>query len=150
MDRINTELKEMAVNAGLCDKWKSEWSESRSTEKLLSSFKRGIDFYISNPKWVNDDYIKSHFLKTDLHDNGIYIDDEIDATLSNGVYILIGRCSGVLRFKKYSAATIYLFDSSNITIESDSNSKILVRLYNESDIHISKGSESFVRVLNRK
>lgn len=46
MGNLSLELKEMARNNGLCDKWFGEWVDESDDATLFDKYKRGIDFSI--------------------------------------------------------------------------------------------------------
>ena len=68
----------------------------------------------------------------------------------NGVYVLNGACTGVLRFRSWAAATVYVRHSSHIHIIAEDFAKVFVRLYDGADADICDLSGSVVKVYDRR
>lgn len=153
MDRLNSELRQSAVEAGLCDKWQSMWNHTFDKDELIDMFKKGQDFCIIND-YPSKEYIRGNFTTIELARNGIYVDENIslgeDRSLGNGTYVLLGSCTGTLRFGKWTAATVYLRHDSNVRVEAGAFARISVRLYDNADAETTPDEDARIRIFDRR
>ena len=63
----NEELRNKAVELGLCDQWQGLWSNDWNDNKMIAKYKEGIDFCLAND-FPSVEYIKSHF-KCDISES---------------------------------------------------------------------------------
>lgn len=151
MDNLSETLKHEAIGRALCAKWQSEWADDSDQQTLIDKYKRGIDFIIKQGEWPTNDFIKANFDRELLHDNLIFVDEDIDLECApSGIYILNGKCSGVLRFGEWAAATIFVRHNSKIRIEADSFAKVFVRLYDNADVECGYNESAVVKVYDRR
>lgn len=150
MDKLNTELRQQAVDLGLCQQWQRDWAYDKDPQELIDMWKRGIDFAILHD-YPSTDFIKSNFDRDLLCANLIYVDEHIDLKdAPNGVYVLNGECSGILWFNSWAAATVYVRHNSNVTIIADDFAKVFVRVYDEANAEIVELDEAVVKVYDRR
>lgn len=150
MDRLNTELRQQAVDLGLCAKWQRGWTSDKDPQELVEMWKKGIDFALLHD-YPSNDFIKSNFDRELLHRNLVYVDEHIDLkNAPNGIYVLNGECTGTLWFNSWAAATVYVRHSSQVTIIADDSAKIFVRLYDEADVEVIELDEAVVKTYDRR
>lgn len=150
MDRLNTELRQQAVDLGLCAKWQRGWTSDKDPQELVEMWKKGIDFALLHD-YPSNDFIKSNFDRELLHRNLVYVDEHIDLkNAPNGIYVLNGECTGTLWFNSWAAATVYVRHSSQVTIIADDSAKVFVRLYDEADAEIMELDEAVIKVYDRR
>ena len=153
MENISTALREEAISLGLCKKWTEEWQDNTGTDALIDKFKRGLDFCIKHD-WPTTEAIKRMFPTLDLVRNGVYVDQRLDFIdgneLHHGTYVLMGKCTGTLRFAPWTAATVYLRHDTHVSIEAGENAVIFVHLYDNSGLDGELPSDAKVRVLDRR
>lgn len=151
MDNLSEILKHEAVERNLCAQWTKEWADDSDQQALIDKYVRGIDFVIKQGEWPTNEFIKANFDRELLHKNLIFVDEDIDLECApSGIYVLNGECSGVLRFKDWSAATVYVRHNSNVIILASNFSKVFVRLYDEAGAEIVDVDEAFVKVYDRR
>ena len=151
MDSLSDILKQEAVERNLCSQWTAEWADDSDQQALIDKYVRGIDFVIKQGEWPTNEFIKANFDRELLHDNLIFVDEDIDLKEApNGVYILNGECSGVIRFNSWAAATVYVRHNSNVTIIADDFAKVFVRVYDEADAEVVELDEAVVKVYDRR
>lgn len=129
---INRILREKAIAAGLCNEWQQKiWNRDLSVTELLTIYKRGIDFSLKQ-EWFDYDFIKEEFSLDELHENLIYIDEEIDISdAESGTWVFLGECTGKVTFRDFSVGNIYVRHTSNIKVESEDMSKVFVSIYDD-------------------
>ena len=150
MDILNEELRNRAIECGLCAKWQTEWDSNRTPQELIEMWKRGIDFGIAHD-FPSNDFIKSNFDRTLLHKNLIFVDEYLNLEdAPSGVYVINGNCRGTLRFRDWNVATIYLRHNSEINIIAEGESKVFVKQYDYSMVAICELEEAVVRVYDRR
>ncbi|MCM1295391.1 MAG: hypothetical protein NC311_07590 [Muribaculaceae bacterium] len=149
MNDLNSQLRSQAIACGLCRQWQSEWSADRTEDELIASFKKGQDFAIEHD-FPSLEFIKSRFPSVILESNGVYVDADIDARLSNGTYVLLGSCTGRLHFTRWSAAVVWVRHDSSVTISADEFCRIQIRLYDNSDAYVSASDDARIRIFDRR
>lgn len=150
MGKLSEQLRQQARKHGLCDLWYREWSIDCTDQDLIDKFKKGIDFCIEHD-WPSIDLMKRHFDADLLHRNLIYVDETVylpDAP--NGVYVLNGACTGVLQFKGFAAATVYVRHESSVTVVAEDFAKVFVRVYDEGEADVCDVGDAVVRVYDRR
>lgn len=149
MNNLSETLRQQAVDLGLCRPWTEAWGDCDQQE-LIDKFIKGIDFCLER-NWPTPEFIKANFDRELLHRNLIFVDEHIDLKdAPNGVYILNGECSGVMRFTGWAAATVYVRHTSDVTVIADDSAKVFVRLYDEAKADVLKLDEAVVRVYDRR
>lgn len=151
MDNLSDILKHEAVERNLCAQWTKEWADDSDQQTLIDKYKSGLDFIIKQGQWPTNEFIKANFDRELLHDNLIFVDEDIDLKdAPSGIYVLNGECSGVLRFKQWAAATVYVRHTSNVTIIADDFSKVFVRVYDEAEAGVIELDDAVVKVYDRR
>lgn len=150
MDRLNTKLRNQAVDLGLCAKWQEDWESDKSQQELIDMWKKGIDFSILHD-YPSNDFIKANFDRTLLNKNLVFVDEHIDLkNAPSGIYVINGECSGTLWFNSWAAATVYVRHGSKITVIADDFAKVFVRLYDEADAEVVELDDAVVKVYDRR
>lgn len=151
MDNLSDILKHEAIERNLCAQWTKEWADDSDQQTLIDKYKSGLDFIIKQGQWPTNEFIKANFDRELLHDNLIFVDEDIDLKdAPSGIYVLNGECSGVLHFKQWAAATVYVRHTSNVTIIADDFSKVFVRVYDEAEAGVIELDDAVVKVYDRR
>lgn len=143
-------LRDEAVGLGLCEQWRGEWFDGQGDDELIDKFKRGIDFCILHD-WPSVEYIKGHFDKDVLHGHGVYVDEALGGvtaehtTAGDGGVVLLGRCTGRLRFGGFDVATVYVRHACDVEIVVGDFARVDVRVYEHGKAAVSGDSVSCVR-----
>lgn len=145
MDKLNKKLYDAAKENGCCDEWLGYISKA-SKEELLDLYKRGIDFSISHPDWFSNQFALENFSGTMLRQHGIHIGEEIPSSGHNGVYVFKGLSYGCIKFDRFSAATLYVMDDCDISIECHDFSNVFVHVYGKAGVRISQDDVAKVYV----
>jgi hypothetical protein len=147
---ISKELRSMARENGLCDKWFKEWDDDTTDEELFDKYKRGIDFSIDH-EWITNDFIKSHWSKELLHRNGIFVDDKDVAVESLNTTVIVNGDSDItLSYALYDFADIYVRHTSKVKVIARQGAKIFVNIYDEAEVTVDKDDTSKVYIYNNK
>lgn len=150
MGNLSEILKCEAVERNLCAQWTAEWADNSDQQTLIDKFKKGIDFCLDRD-WPSNDFIKANFDRNLLNANLIFVDEYVDMDMApSGIYILNGECSGRIRLAPWTAATIYVRHSSEITIVAEGFAKVFVRLYDEADAEVDSDESAVVKVYDRR
>lgn len=143
-------LREEAVGLGLCEQWRGEWLDGQGDDELIDKFKTGIDFCILHD-WPSVEYIKGHFGKDVLHGHGVFVDDNLGngvaghPTVGGGSVVLLGRCTGRLRFGGFDVATVYVRHECDVEIVVSDFARVDVRVYEHGNATVVGNSVSCVR-----
>lgn len=150
MDKLNTELRAVAIRKGLCAQWKADWADDKTPQELIEMYKKGIDFGIAN-QYPSNEYIKANFDRELLNRNLVFIDEDINLdNAPSGVYILNGECSGTIRLAPWAVATLYLRHDTNVSIEAGDFARVFVRLYDNADATMNARESAIVKVYDRR
>lgn len=150
-NNLSETLKHEAIGRALCAKWQNEWADDSDQQTLIDKYKCGLDFVIKQGEWPTNEFIKANFDRELLHDNLIFVDEDIDLECApSGIYVLNGECSGRLWFGQWAVATIYVRHSSKIRIEADRFAKIFVRLYDNAEVEYNINGSAVVKVYDRR
>lgn len=147
-------LRELACSqkTPLCAEWTEAWKDDSAIDELLDKFVKGFDFCIKND-YPTLDFSRKHFSdkKEILHRHNIYFDEEVNIENANsGTYIFVGDCTGTIVFKGFSVGAIYLRHNCKIKVVADENSKVFVRMYDNSMCEKEVGRFAHCSVLDRK
>lgn len=145
MENLSETLKQQAVSLGLCQQWQRQWGDCDQQE-LIDKYKKGLDFCIENQYPANE-FIKENFDRSLLHENLIFVDEHINIGYApNGVYVLNGACTGVLHFREWAAATVYVRHESHVHIIAEDFAKVFVRLYDGGEADVCDVGDAVVKV----
>lgn len=133
----------------MCEQGFSDFSKTMTEDELISLFKRRMDFCLEH-NYPSPEFITLNFSRQSLDRGGIFADREIDETRGNGTYVVWGKCSGKIRFRRHTAAILYVCHDSDITIEAGENSKVQVRLYHNAKTRTEGSDEASVTVFDRR
>ena len=150
MSKLSVNIRQQAIQLGLCDLWRREWSNDCTEQDLINKFKKGIDFCIKND-FPALEVMHHHFDPDLLHKNLIYVDETVNLdNAPNGIYVLNGACTGVLHFREWAAATVYVRHESHIHIIAEAFAKVFVRLYDGGEADVCDVGDSVVKVYDRR
>ena len=146
MENLSIELRTMARQNGLCNKWFGEWSDDCSDKELFDKYKKGIDFSIKT-NWLSNDFIKSHWDKNLLNENNIFVDD-IGLSLDNlkRRVIINGDSDITLNYDMYCVADIYIRNNSKVQINADDNCIVMVNLHDNANVTVNSKGNSRVNI----
>ena len=132
---LNHQLRSLARDKGLCDKWFKEWSdENYSLQQLIDKYIEGIDFCITN-KYPSNEYIKTNFPQELLRKNGILVDDKW-ALLNPTYAVLLGKSLSTIRLNGRKVSQLYIQESSRAEIHIKDLAHVVIHLYDNAKIHI--------------
>lgn len=150
MENLSEKLKREATEHHACRKAMRAWPVDGDSQKLIDLWKSNIDFAVSCD-FPSLDIIKSGFSQDLRHRNLVFADEHIDLKdAPSGIYVINGECTGIIRFKDWAAATVYVRHSSNIVIMASNFSKVFVRLYDKAEADIMDMDEAVVKVYDRR
>ena len=130
--QINNELRDKAVNCGLCKQWQNDWEKEWDLERMASQFYRGIDFYLKN-RFIPKDYFKNAFGLDYLRKKGCIVDDIYSLTNPENC-ILIGNSQSTVRVNAENASNIYVIDDSKLKVIARNRSFVIVHALDNAQI----------------
>lgn len=132
MKDVSKELKEKAIELGLCEKWQSDWNNPDKDE-LVDKYVRGIDFCIYND-FPSIQYMKDNFQGV-MDKHGVFVDNIVNIINRNTV-ILNGECEGEVNYDGISIGRIYCRHDSNIQLNVKDDSKVFISVYDNAIVDI--------------
>jgi len=139
---LNKVLKGRAIELGLCEKWQSEWDKEETKQELIEKYLKGIDFCISHD-YPKLEFIKAYFPKNLLFQNGIFVDDKVDA-INIKTAVLLGESSGKVRYEGLRAGSVYVRHSSVLRIEAVEGARVFVEIYDDCIVTVTADEHSKV------
>ena len=152
---ISIKLREDARRIGLCDKWYNEWQDETDKEHLVDMFRKGMDFCIKH-RWPSVSFIKQHFSREFLRDNGILIDDvrsypvrdETRRLVYLSDFVLFGRSHATIRYNfRPNVCQVWALDNSKVTVDVKYGAFIMVHLFDNASADITTDLVSKVVVI---
>lgn len=128
-------LRESAREAGLCDGWYSSWDSDADGDKLISMYKRGIDFCIEN-HWPSVDDVIEMFSDEELKRNGVFYRVTNETVMVDSVCVFNDGCDCTCIVKDFSVVTAYVVDSK-VRFECGLGAVVQIRLYDGSHANVS-------------
>ncbi len=150
MNNLSDILKRQAESLHACKKALRNWPASDEPQKLIDRWKENIDFALEN-NFPSNRFIRDNFDLSLLHDNLIYVDENIKLKdAPDGVYVINGECTGTLWFNSWAAATVYVRHTSRVTIIAEDNAKVFVRIYDDADVKTCPLGDAVMKVCDRR
>ncbi len=134
---ISDELREMAVQNGLCTQWQNSWGQP-SDDELCQMYLRSLDFCIEHD-YPSVEYMKEHFGGV-MQKHGIYVDDKIK--LSNPRKIVCnGKTDGAVSFDGFAVGLIYARHNSNISVDVRGRAIVNIICYDNASVNVWNRSD---------
>lgn len=148
MENLGDTLKRQAGALNACKKGLRNFPDTE--QGMIERWKENLDFAIEND-FPSVEIIRDGFDRSLLHKNLIFVDEHLNLNnVPNGVYVLNGECTGTLHFREWTAATVYVRHTSNISIIAEDFAKVFVRVYDEAEVKVCDVGDAVVRVYERK
>lgn len=140
---LNRILRNKAIKFGLCDDWQQNiWNKDLSVPELLQIYIKGFDFSVKND-WLDYDFIKEVMSKEDLHEANIFIDENLDITMTDSGYaVFLGRCGCTLNVSGMKVVTVYVRHNSNVDVNATGGAMVFVHCYDDAEAIIYNDSYS--------
>lgn len=146
---LNIALREMARDAGLCERWYSDWSDDDTLDECFDRFVRGHDFCVEKD-WPSLEFSRRSFDKEDLHRHNIYLDDDVDIeNAENGYYVFLGDSKVTLHVTGFKAVTVYCRHDSKVDVEASDGARVFVFYYDRSTGNCRSDEYSNIKMINR-
>lgn len=148
MKNLIETLKRQAETLNACKKGLRNFPETE--QGMIERWKENIDFALDN-QFPSVEIIRDDFDRSLLHENLIFVDEHLNIEKApNGIYVLNGACTGVLHFREWAAATVYVRHESHIHIIAEDFAKVFVRLYDGGEADVCDIGDSVVKVYDRR
>lgn len=135
MNPLNRELKEQAVNLGLCDDWTEMWNKDWDNDKLAERMYKGLDFCLKH-HWPSNEFIKEHFDKDFLHRVGIIVDEK-HSLMNIQKALILGSSEVTMRVNAWNHSDIYVRDESKVFLTAKNGSFVIVHLFDNASVNVS-------------
>jgi hypothetical protein len=138
----NKELRDKAVNLGLCDQWQGLWSKDWDDRKMIERYKEGIDFCLAND-FPSVEYIKSHFSKEELRKGGLFMDDK-HSVLNAKMIVVRGRSDITARYNGNTVAEVYITDVSKLRLYAKNHCHVVLHILGDAQVEIEQEDDATV------
>ena len=136
----NKELRDKAIELGLCDQWQSYWKKDWDDRKMIAKYKEGIDFCLAND-FPSVEYIKSHFNKQELRNGGVFVDDK--HSVLNAKMIVVRGCSDITaRYNGNTVAEVYVTDNSKLRLYAKNHCHVILHILGNAQVDISQEDDA--------
>lgn len=131
---LNTTLRDQARELGLCDEWYKGWKSNETQQELIDRYYKGIDFCIKHD-YPRLEFIKKTFPKSLLLENGLFVDENFDASnLRRSV--LLGCSKGEMIFYGNISSNVYVRHQSIVNITATDGAKVFVETYEDCKVNV--------------
>lgn len=137
---INRILRQKAISSGLCEIWQQEWKYDWDSERMVSQFYRGIDFFLKYRFMSNEDF-KEYFDKDFLRNHGVLVDDRY-SLLNPKNAILIGNSQSTVRINSYNVCTVYAVDCSSVNVIAKNSSFVMIHLLGQAKAEVCQDDKA--------
>lgn len=129
---LSIELRNMARELNLCDKWFNEWNDNANEQTLINMYHDGSDFCVKH-HYPSNEYITTHFKKELLRENGIIVNDTY--SLLNPVNAMIlGKSKSTIRINGRHHSIIHVRDNSDVKIIAKNAAFVLVHVLDKATV----------------
>ena len=136
-NEICLKINEDAKRVGLPEKYYNQITEETSPKELVNILKSCAEFCITH-RWPSISYIKQHFPRNILIDNGFLINNDGIFPIQDRNrrfnymerYILYGNSNATIRYSfRPHSCTIWACDNSTVTIDAKYGASFVIHLY---------------------
>lgn len=133
--KLSRELKESAIQKGMCDKGIIGWLDYESLDDLCEHYREGIEFILNHPGWPSNSWLIENVGRDILHRHGIYIND--NAVITKPSFLVFnGACNCDVVADGFSTPELYVRDNSVIDITLTDVAIAHVNVYDDSRVAI--------------
>lgn len=143
---LNESIRNKAVSCGLCAEWQKNWKNDWNLDKLVDRFYKGLDFFLKT-RFVSNDFIKDNFEKGFLRKKGIIVDDAY-SLLNPQMAIMLGSSKSMVRVNGYTVSSIYVTDSSDVTVAAKGHSMCLIHVLGQASVYARNEDMASITVIN--
>lgn len=124
-----------AKELGICEKGLRRWDRG-SEDNMIRLWVDNIDFALQHD-WPSLDCMEL-FDRRKMANWGVWLDHEFaDGNWElpyGGRMVLNGTCTGVLRFRGWQVATVYVRHDSDVRVEAHDHARVQVRVYDNAKL----------------
>lgn len=137
MNKLNKELKEQAIELGLCNDWQEMWKRGWNLQDMAKRMYEGINFCMEH-HWPTCEFIRENFTQSFRRSVGVLADDTYSMYNPEKALIL-GTSISTLRFNGTGKGEIYVRDYSKVIVSAKGHSRVYIQVYDnaiiEADAH---------------
>lgn len=127
---IQEELKQQAIEYGLCEKWQREWGKPTIAD-LCDKFIKGLDFCIKH-NYPTIDYLDRHF-KGKVEQYGIYINER---AVSHSQLYVVANGDSVVDVYASTVCSVYARHNSHIRLYVPAEAFMYVSMFDDCTIEV--------------
>jgi hypothetical protein len=143
MIELISQLKEDAMDKGLCRPWQGKFKDDLNMQHLVEMYIKGIDFCIAND-FPTLDFLRDN-LKGKCEPFGVFIDAEVESKNVSDT-VLNGECKAFLEYDGYSVSRIYARHSTKASINVSDYAVVTIDAFDKADLVVAVGGEAAVYV----
>lgn len=154
-NEICLKLREDAKRVGLPDSYYNHITEDTTPREIITLLKCCVDFSIAH-KWPSTSFIKQHFQRHMLVENGLLIDSNGTFPIQDknrrfnymGRYLLLGESNATIKYSfRPHASKIWVFDNSSVSLDAKYGASFEVHLYDNAYADITTDLVSKAKVI---
>ena len=127
MNELNRDLRDQAVQLGLCQDWQKLWNKDWSREKMVERMFKGLDFCLKY-HYPSNDFILKHFDRDFLRQSNVFVNDKY--SVCNPKHgLILGDSEVTVRYNAWGNGAIHVRDNSTAKIFARNKSFVIVHLY---------------------
>lgn len=143
--RLSDELKQEAMNLGMCKDGVNDWTNFTSLDALCEHYWDGIEFILDHPGYPSDKWLVDNVGKKMLNAHGIYINQSVNVGNPKNL-ILNGKCKGraiaggfstpVIYVRGFSDLELVVTDAAIVNVNVYDNAKLVIHCEKYTNVHV--------------
>lgn len=140
---LSDELKQGAINLGLCELWQKTWGNPNE-DLLLVKYVKGIHWCMERG-YPSTEYIIDNFGVDKLEEYSIYVDKKA-ASENEPTIIIRGDSDFDITYDYYNVGAVWIGDNSKAIIHAKENAIVNVHMYDAAEVEIVREDNAKVHV----
>lgn len=145
MEKVNEQLRNIAVQKGLCCDWQKEWMRDKSLDELCDMYIDGMEFAIAN-SYPSNDFLKENFDGI-MQRHNIFVDDEVRNLRNPFNCILNGKCDAKVLYDGHGIGKVYARHDTVLDLTVEDFSIVYLEVFDNAKVNIkcSEAAKVFIR-----
>lgn len=140
---LQEELKQRAIECGLCKQWQEDWG-TPDKRRLMEMFAKGVNFCLRH-NFPGADYIREHFDRAELTDNGILLDRTFSLQNPKNM-IILGESRGNVDLSGFAFCDLHISDTACLELTAKDFARCSVSVYGKARLTVTNDGNNPVYV----
>lgn len=145
MDKVNEQLRNIAVQKGMCSDWQQGWMADKTLDELCDMYIDGMEFTIAND-YPSNKLMKQMFNGV-MQRHNIFVDDEVRNVKNPFNCVLNGKCDAKVSFDGHGIGKVYARHDTELSLTVSGFAIVYLEVFDNAKVNIScsDGAKVFIR-----